>query len=175
MDSSPPGSSVHGILQARILEWVAISRGSSLSKNWNRVSCIAGRWFTNWAMREALIFSAAATAKLLQWCLTLWDTIDGSPLGSSVPGILQARILEWVAISFSYFLRGIPKSTQVKAMLSPCHIYELSPVQNSRQSLAPRRSYLIMVQVETRARIQPLLVRSPQAILYQYWLLSQYI
>jgi len=43
----------------------------------------------------------AAVAKLLQLCLTLCDSIDGSPLGSSVPGILQARILEWVAISFS--------------------------------------------------------------------------
>ena len=43
----------------------------------------------------------AAAAKLLQSCLTLCDPIDGSPLGSSVPGILQARILEWVAISFS--------------------------------------------------------------------------
>ena len=38
---------------------------------------------------------------LLQSCPTLCDPIDGSPLGSSVPGILQARILEWVAISFS--------------------------------------------------------------------------
>ena len=45
--------------------------------------------------------AAAAAAKLLQSCLTLCDPIDGSPLGSSVPGILQARILEWVAISFS--------------------------------------------------------------------------
>ena len=43
----------------------------------------------------------AAAAKLLQSCLTLCDPIDGSPLGSFVPGILQARILEWVAISFS--------------------------------------------------------------------------
>ena len=43
----------------------------------------------------------AAAAKSLQLCPTLWDPIDGSPLGSSVPGILQARILEWVAISFS--------------------------------------------------------------------------
>ena len=40
-------------------------------------------------------------AKLLQSCLTLCNPIDGSPLGSSVPGILQARILEWVPISFS--------------------------------------------------------------------------
>ena len=44
---------------------------------------------------------AAATAKSLQLCPTLCDPIDGSPPGSSVPGILQARILEWVAISFS--------------------------------------------------------------------------
>ena len=44
---------------------------------------------------------AAAAAKLLQSCPTLCDPIDGSPLGSSVPGILQARTLEWVAIAFS--------------------------------------------------------------------------
>ena len=43
----------------------------------------------------------AAAAKLLQSCLTLCDPIDGSPSGSPVPGIIQARILEWVAISFS--------------------------------------------------------------------------
>ena len=45
--------------------------------------------------------SAAAAAKSLQSCLTLCDPIDGSPPGSPVPGILQARTLEWVAISFS--------------------------------------------------------------------------
>ena len=44
---------------------------------------------------------AAAAAKLLQSCPTLCDPIDGRPPGSSVPGILQARTLEWVAISFS--------------------------------------------------------------------------
>ena len=43
----------------------------------------------------------AAAAKSLQSCPTLCDPIDGSPLGSPVPGILQARTLEWVAISFS--------------------------------------------------------------------------
>ena len=43
--------------------------------------------------------AAAAAAKLLQSCLTLCDPIDGSPLGSSVPGILQAGILEWVAMA----------------------------------------------------------------------------
>ena len=45
--------------------------------------------------------AAAATAKLLQSCLTLCDPIDSSPPGTSIPWILQARTLEWVAISFS--------------------------------------------------------------------------
>ena len=47
------------------------------------------------------LLPAASAAKLLQLCLTLSDPIDGRPPGSSVPGILQVRILEWVAISFS--------------------------------------------------------------------------
>ena len=45
--------------------------------------------------------AAAAAAKSLQSCLTLCNPIDGSPLGSPIPGILQARTLEWVAISSS--------------------------------------------------------------------------
>ena len=45
--------------------------------------------------------AAAAAAKSLQSCLTLCDPIDRSPPGSAIPGILQARTLEWVAISFS--------------------------------------------------------------------------
>ena len=47
------------------------------------------------------MFAAAAATKSLQSCLTLWDPIDGSPRGSPIPGILQARTLEWVAIAFS--------------------------------------------------------------------------
>ena len=56
-DYSPPDSSVHGILQRRILEWVAIafSRGPSKPRDWTRVSCIAGRFFTIWATREAKV------------------------------------------------------------------------------------------------------------------------
>ena len=50
---------------------------------------------------NSLRYRDAAAAKLLQPCLTLCDRIDSSPPGSSVPGILQARIVEWVAISFS--------------------------------------------------------------------------
>ena len=87
----PPGSSVHEISQARMLEWVSLSfsRGSSWPKDWTRVSCTAGRFFT--------IRATAAAAKSLQSCLTLCDPIDGSPPGSPVPGILQARTLEWVS------------------------------------------------------------------------------
>ena len=71
-DGSPPGSPVPGILQARTLEWVAIS------------------------------FSKACMhAKSLQSCPTLCHPMDSSPPGSPVHRNLQARILEWVAISFS--------------------------------------------------------------------------
>ena len=59
MDCNLPGSSVHGILHARILEWVAMpsSRGSSWPRNWTPVSCIAGKFFTVWATREAQLVS----------------------------------------------------------------------------------------------------------------------
>ena len=55
MDYSPPGFSVLGILQARLLEWVAIlfSRGSSWTRDWTWVSCLAGRFFTIWTTRKA--------------------------------------------------------------------------------------------------------------------------
>ena len=72
MDCSPPGSSVHG-MKAIVLEWGAI------------------------AFSE---IPTAAAAKSRQSCPTLCDPMDGSPPGSPVPGILQARTLEWVAISF---------------------------------------------------------------------------
>ena len=55
MDCRPPGFSIPGILQARILEWVAIpfSKASSQPKDQTQVSCIAGIFFTVWATREA--------------------------------------------------------------------------------------------------------------------------
>ena len=55
MDCRTPSSSVHGILQARILKWVAIpfSKGSSQPRDQTQVSYVAGRFFTSWAMREA--------------------------------------------------------------------------------------------------------------------------
>ena len=71
IDGSPLGPSVHGILQARILEWVATS-------------------FSNTCMH----------AESLQSCQTLCDHMDSSPPGSFVHRVLQARTLEWVATSF---------------------------------------------------------------------------
>ena len=62
--------------------------------------------------------AAAAAAKSLQSCPTLCDPIDGSPPGSTVPGVLQARTLEWVAISFSRDLpdpRIEPRSPTLQA------------------------------------------------------------
>ena len=56
---------------------------------------------TSWFQHTAAAAAAAAAAKLLQSCPALCDPIDGSPPGSPVPGILQARTLEWVAIAFS--------------------------------------------------------------------------
>ena len=55
MDYSLPGSSVHGILQARILKWVSISfsKSSSWPRDQTQVSCIVGRFFTSWAEKEA--------------------------------------------------------------------------------------------------------------------------
>ena len=73
-DSSPPGFTIPGILQARTLEWVAVSFSS------------AWKW---------------SESEVAQSCPTLWDPIDCSLPGSSVHGIFQARVLEWGAIAFS--------------------------------------------------------------------------
>ena len=59
----------------------------------------------------------AALAKSLQLCPTLRDPTDGSPPGSPVPGILQARTLEWVAISFSKVIRDLGLKARDKALL----------------------------------------------------------
>ena len=66
MDSSLPGSSVHGILQARVLEWVTtpFPRGSSWPRNWTWVSCIAGRFFTIWFTRE---YTECMNVWLVSW------------------------------------------------------------------------------------------------------------
>ena len=63
--------------------------------------CVLGLGTVVSATTNIFVKQVFAAAKSLQSCPTLCDPIDGSPLGFSVPGILQARIVEWVAISFS--------------------------------------------------------------------------
>ena len=101
MDCSPPGSSLRGISQARIQEWVAISfsRGDLPDPGIEPVSpaspaspAWAGGFFTSSATWESVSSPS---------CLTFCDPMDCSQPGSSVHGILQARILERVAIPFS--------------------------------------------------------------------------
>ena len=108
MNHSLPGSSVYGIFQAGTVEWVAMpsSRGSS-NAGVKPTSLKSPALQVDSLPAEPqgkpcwLLAAAATAAKLLQSCLTLCDPRDGSPPGSAIPGILQARTLEWVAISFS--------------------------------------------------------------------------
>ena len=86
IDGSPTVSSIPGILQARTLEWLPFPSPKHESEKW--------KW-----SRSVLPDSQ----RLLKSCPTLWDRIDGSLPGSSVHGIFQARVLEWVAISFSLY------------------------------------------------------------------------
>ena len=88
MDCSPPGSSVHGIFQARILEWVAIAfpRGSSWPRGWTRVSCIAGRFLTVCERYQLLSsFSLRWSWFLVCWAIFCWKLdIWGVPFRDSV-------------------------------------------------------------------------------------------
>ena len=70
-----------------------------LDRSWWRV--LMKHWRREWQTISSIIALRTSCAKSLQSCPTLCDPIDGSPPGSPVPGILQARTLEWVAISFS--------------------------------------------------------------------------
>ena len=69
MDCSPPGSSVHGIFQMRILEWVAISlsRGSSWPRGWTRISCVS--WIGRWILYHCATWEA-------QWNIKLWKDME---------------------------------------------------------------------------------------------------
>ena len=107
MDCSLPGSSVHGISQARILEWEAISfsRGSSWPRDQTQVSCIAGRFFTIWATREALCFCPIKSEDLKirhtfwevpQSWLNIWkpDLPSNHPTGGGLGRTTEGRELE---------------------------------------------------------------------------------
>ena len=109
-DCSPPGSSVHEISQARILEWVAISfsRGSSQPRDQTWVSCIAGRFFTVWATREALCYIPLTISCLLRLLLSSRRSIlcgsdilcpfDRHPMcfWSQIPLLAKANDERWI-------------------------------------------------------------------------------
>ena len=186
-DSSPPGSLVPGILQARTLEWVAISFSNAWKskvkvKSLSRVQLVATPWtaahqapppmgfsrqeywstvplpspafpfrhvliicslvsnvttlltvafkkivislqYTHtFMLMHAHMYTAAAAARSLQLCPTLCNPIDSSPPGSPVPGILQARISECVAISFSNAWKGkvkVKSLSRVRLVVTP--------------------------------------------------------
>ena len=119
MHCSPPGSSVHGILQARILNWVAMPSSMASSqlrdRNWvSSVSCIGRQVHYHWhplgspqfflypeIIERDIHFYNPKWSEVAQSYPTLCDAMDCSLPGFSIHGILQARILEWVTISFS--------------------------------------------------------------------------
>ena len=97
---SPPGFSVHGILEARILQWIAIlfSRGS----NHGLLHCRQILYLrATGKSKILLVVTSIVRAQSLQTSPTLCNRMDWSLPGSSVHGIFQARILEWVAMSSS--------------------------------------------------------------------------
>ena len=101
IDCSLPGYSVYGILQARILEWVAISsyRGSSHPREWTWVSCIAGRFFTDCGMKEAHdpISSVQFTHSVVSDSATPWTTAHLASLSitnsRSLPKLMSIELV----------------------------------------------------------------------------------
>ena len=115
MDRSPPGSPVHETFQARILEWVAISfsRGSSQPRDRTQVCCTAGRFFTYWATREAVVngllpcnyFLPVIDELPIFWItelcrpLLMWVFLTASPLAPSLLSCacMQSAAQQWRA------------------------------------------------------------------------------
>ena len=98
VDGSPPGSLVPGILQARTLEWVAISftnawKWKVKGKSLGHVRLLVTRWTAAYQAPPSKGFSRQEYWSGL--CLILWDPMDCSPPASSAHRIFQARILEW--------------------------------------------------------------------------------
>ena len=108
MDCSLPRSSLHVILQARVLEWVAISfsRGSSWPRDWTQVSCIPGRCFNLWATRHLLyiqlFFSLEKAALLLLFTLVLNNLLAWSKFSGK--SLLGQRVFEFLILLDVYRL-----------------------------------------------------------------------
>ena len=106
MDCSPPGSSVRGFLQARILEWVAFSssRGSSWPRDQIWVSCLRGRFFTIWATREVHCSVWTRSYSTIQPAALIEEAS-----GSRVDHVLETIAVtteNWWFVEFIFFLSG---------------------------------------------------------------------
>ena len=99
MDCRPPDSSVHGILQAKTLDWIAMrsSRESSQARDWTQVSDIAGRFFTNWAIREALYIiiqfsSVQSLSRVRLFATPMKCNTPGLPVHHQLPEFTQILV-----------------------------------------------------------------------------------
>ena len=117
IDYSPPGSSVHGILQARISEWVAIpfSRGSSGPRDQTQVSHIVGRFSTDWATREAL----TKPHTLSEFPLSLCYCSVPQACPTLQPHGLQHARLHCISLSIS---RSLLKLMSIESMMPFNHL-----------------------------------------------------
>ena len=124
VDCSPPGSSIHGILQARILEWVAIffSRGSSRPRDQTQVSRIAGRHFNLWATIKSWLKKKYNIPKKTSniYLQTVWKKYDKTLL----------KYIEWRSILFSW----VGRSNMVKMPTFPKIIFRFNatPIKISK-------------------------------------------
>ena len=186
IDGSPPGSPVPGILQARTLEWVAISFSNAWKwkvkvKSFSRVRLLATPWTAAHKAPPSMGFSrqeywsglplpspislstyiyiyqsidpsvyiymvslnphGCMNAKLLQSCLTLCNPMDCHPWGSSVHGIVQARILEWITTPSS---RGSsPSKDWTLVFCGSCRAGRFFTAEPTREVLSPHKAFLL--------------------------------
>ena len=153
INCSPPGSSVHGILQARTLEWVATSFSK---KNYRKKESEVAQSCPTLCNPQSVAHQGSPVhgilqARTLEWvvisfskrkhrkkesefaqsCLTLFDPMDCSLPGSSIHGIFQARVLEWVAIFFVHGVTKIRTYLAIKQQGQPSHLTPLSFISSS--------------------------------------------
>ena len=141
MDCSLPNSSLHGIFQARIPEWLAISfsRGSSRLRDWTHVSCLAGRFFTTESPGKPQRWLVAIFAKL---CSTLYDPMDCSLPGSSIHGIPRQEC--W---------SGLPLLIRIKNSTP-------NPLIKPAGSSVPYPSELIFISIEDKFKLIEVFIMS---------------
>ena len=150
IDGNPTGSSVPRILQARILAWVAISFSSAWKwkvkvKLLSRVQLLVTPWTVAYQAPPSMGFSrqeywsavplsslSESESEVTHSCPTLCNPMDCSLPGSSLHGILQARVLKWVAISFSRGSSGPRDRTRVSCI--PGRHFKLWATREARYS-----------------------------------------